>query len=242
VAGYTFPAEDHPDSPWPIFERVLRLEELSVQAALVGDHEVKFAFAMRFDGEEVSWFKGGRQILGMAHMPRVSGQLSDLFDQLLEDTLGYAPDFLIVLNGEWWEAANDIEREILVAHETGHCGQALDRFGEPRFNRQTEAPVLAMVPHDVEEFHFIARRYGAWKSDLREFMAAMEQGEHGRRDNGGPPLVDAPAPPPPPPPAAPEPLPVDDGDLPPDVGPVDPADVELSRDNPPQHESPRDLF
>lgn len=186
AAGYAFPAADGPDSPWPIFERILVThEELALQAELVTDHEVKFAFVMRTDFGENGWADGpGRIKLGTACMPRVTGALAGLFDQLLEDTLGYRPDFLITINSEWWSQATDQEREILVFHEALHCGQATDKYGSPKFNRQTGAPILSMIAHDVEEFESVVRRYGAWKSDIRSFLDAAAEGP--RRDNGGP--------------------------------------------------------
>lgn len=183
--SYRFPLQDEPDSPWPIFERVLQTHhELEVQADLVHNHDIAFAFVYRYADGDNGWTKGLKRILGMACMPGVNGQLSDLFDQLLEDTLGYPPDFLILLNGDWWEAATDREREILVVHEALHCGQALDKYGAPRFTKMDNRPVLTMVQHDVEEFTAVVRRYGAWKGDLQEFLEAAKEGP--TRDNGGP--------------------------------------------------------
>jgi hypothetical protein len=184
AAGYAFPPDDGPDSPWPIFERVLTFEELELQAQLVADYEVRFAFVMRMDYSDGGWSRGQKTMLGTACMPRVTGALAGLFDQLLEDTLGYRPDFLITLNAEWWGQATDREREILVAHEVSHCGQALDTYGMPRFNRQTAAPILSMVEHDVEEFNWIVRRYGPWKGDIQAFLDAAAEGLD--RSNGGP--------------------------------------------------------
>lgn len=261
MAGtYRFPAEDHPDSPWPIFERVLQFPELELQANLVGDHEIQFAFALRYETSDGGWTRGERRVLGTAQMPRVSGALSDLFDQLLGDVLGYEPHFLILLNGDWWDDANDREREILVVHELLHCGQATDAFGAPKFRRSDNAPILAMIGHDVEEFDAVARRYGAWKSDLVSFREALEEGE-GRRSNGGPTMrfdipdgaeglrvykggelvAEAWRDPPEVIKTSPSDHPevISDADLPPDVGPVDP---ELGRDIPPQDESAPDLF
>jgi hypothetical protein len=174
-ASWSFPPEDGVDSPWPIFERVLGFPELGLQQTLVGSG-VTFAFVMKDDTSPGGWTRGGKRILGTAQMPAVTGSLSGLFDQMLEDTLGYLPDFLIVLNADFWGAASDREREILVAHEAMHCGQELDPFGAPKFRKSDGAPVLGMVGHDVEEFHAIVRRYGAWKSDLVEFKEAFDLG------------------------------------------------------------------
>jgi hypothetical protein len=176
-ATWSFPPEIGEDSPWPIFERVLDYPELASQAELARDHEVRWAFVLRREmGEDGMWLQGQRRILGMACMPRVQGVLGGLFGQLLEDALDYLPDFLIVLDRSWWEASTDREREILVFHELLHCGQALDGQGAPKFRRSDNRPVLEMIGHDVEEFTSVVRRYGAWKSDLRAFQAALEVG------------------------------------------------------------------
>lgn len=250
-AGYAFPAEDGEDSPWPIFERVLRFPELLLQSQLVHEHEVRFAFVMRLDHGETGWMRGQKMMLGDACMPRVTGSLAGLFDQLLEDTIGYRPDFLIRINAEWWDQASDREREILIFHEVKHCGQAVDRYGAPRFTRETNAPVLAMVSHDLEEFNDVVARYGAWKSDIVDFIGAVDRGppppaNDGRHDVGdivrealaGMDLERA----------TPDEViarldveiaKLTDGELPPDVDNVDP---ELKRGEPSQAESTEDVF
>ena len=170
--SYRIAQEDAPDSPWPIFERVLDFPELAVQARLSGDG-VRWAFMFRLEHD--GWKKQGRTILGTACMPGVNGALSGLFDQLLEDAVGYWPDFLITLNEAFWEGASDLEREILVVHELHHCAQALDKFGSPKFTKDG-GPVLAIKGHDVEEFTAVVARYGAWKGDLAEFAEALREG------------------------------------------------------------------
>lgn len=173
------PESDDPDSPWPIFERVLEFPELAIQAGLAG-YGVRWAFVLRHHPK--GWVKQGRMTLGTACMPGVTGALSDLFDQLLEDAIGYWPDFLITLNEAWWEQASDLEREILVVHELHHCAQALDEFGSPKFRKSDGSPVLAIQGHDVEEFSAVVARYGAWKGDLVEFARALREGME--RPNG----------------------------------------------------------
>lgn len=171
--SYRIAQEDEPSGPWEHFARVLQYPELAVQANLA-NLGINFAFMFREHADD--WNRNGKRILGMAMVPGVTGQLRDLFEQLLEDAVGYWPDFLIMLNAAWWEDASDREREILIFHELKHCGQALDAFGSPKFRKTDGGPVLAMVAHDVEEFADVVARYGAWKSDLRDFLAAAERG------------------------------------------------------------------
>lgn len=170
--SFTIPEADAADSPWPIFRRLLSThEELGELSSLI-DSDIRIAFMLRY-GE---WKKGGRQTLGTCYCgPSAQGDLRPLFEQLLEDTLGYYPDFLIVLAGDWWEEASEEERTVLVFHEALHAGHAKDQYGTPKFNRQTGLPVPCIVPHDVEEFTAVVRRYGAWKSDLAEFLAAAAE-------------------------------------------------------------------
>lgn len=164
---FRFPQRDEADSPWPIFERVLRFPELAELASIL-EQDCAMAFVFRA-GE----FKlRGQAVLGTACLPRVQGALAPLFDQLLEDVLGYPPDFLITLGADWWAEASPQEREILVFHEALHCGQAKDQYGTLRFDRMTGRPVLSMVPHDLEEFNAVVARYGAWKGDVEAFLAA----------------------------------------------------------------------
>lgn len=129
-------------------------------------------FLMRgFDKTEA-----GRQILGSVHLPVVQGKLKELFDWMLEEKLGLIPDFLIILDADYWEAVTDREREILMFHEMSHCVQAVDKWGDPRFHRDTGEPVWALAGHDVEEFTSVVRRYGAWNAELEEFIGAARSG------------------------------------------------------------------
>jgi len=176
---FVVPGEQDEDSPWPIFRRLLSTHVELAELKSMLDSDITIAFMFRA-GE---WERDGRVTLGKCYcQPSAQGDLRPLFEQLLEDTLGFYPDFLIVLNAEWWGQASEREREILVFHESLHARQAVDKYGAPRFDRATGRPVPAIRPHDVEEFTAVAARYGAWKSDLQEFAAAL----NGQR----PPAVD----------------------------------------------------
>lgn len=166
---------DDPDGPWGYFERVLEYPELHKQAYLSG-LGVRWAFAYRMPGER-GWMSGGKRILGTACMPGVTGSLASLFDQLLEDAVGYMPDFLITLNSDYWSVASDREREILVFHELLHCGQEKDQYGGDKYRKSDGAPVLGMVAHDIEEFGDVVARYGAWKGDIQDFLDAAGDGK-----------------------------------------------------------------
>ena len=168
ATGFTIPSLEDPHSPWPIAQRLLAShhELATLNSGLRSEWSI--AFVMRYG----DWDRNQRTTLGTCSMPTVSGAHKDLFDWMLERLLGYEPTFLITLNGEWWETAGDTRREILLFHEMLHAGQAHDKCGEPRFHRETGAPIPAIVGHDVEEFTAVVARYGAWKGDLAEFLQA----------------------------------------------------------------------
>ena len=163
-----------PDShPADIAARLLELEE----------------FAHLVEGEaSIDWLlrtapkvKAGREILGTCYLPSVQGDLKDLFEWMLAMLLGRMPDFLVVLDQDYWLKVDDRLREILVYHEMLHMGHAVDRYGAPRYNKETGMPVFCIVGHDVEEFTATVRRYGAYSEDIRRFIAAagadMSQGD-----------------------------------------------------------------
>lgn len=172
-------AQDEENSPWPIFERLLRSHgELNDLAGMI-EAGTSIAFMLRMGEKE----RQGRRILGTCYcQPSAQGDLRPLFEQLLEDTLGYYPDFLVILDGLWWSDATATQREILVFHEVLHCGQAVDKHGSPRFNKETGLPVPTIVGHDLEEFRAVAERYGPWSRDIQEFAAALDR--HANRESG----------------------------------------------------------
>ena len=155
--------------PAAIAARLLRLDEF--QHLVDGEATIDFIFRT---SEKISQ---GRRVLGTMCMPRVDGQLKDLFDWLLEDKLGRWPDFLMILDWEFWaDEASDLEREALVYHELCHAVHAVNHStGELRFTRDG-TPIWGIVGHDIEEFNAVIRRYGAWKADIRHFLEAA--GEH----------------------------------------------------------------
>lgn len=132
------------------------------------------------DGEPVIHFlfktmptvRQGRQILGTVYEPMVQGQLRPLFDWMLSRLFDDMPDFLIVLDLDWWDSASAQEREILVFHEMCHIAQAEDKDGIPKFDRETGAPCWTLRGHDVEEFVDVVARYGAWNDELARLIAA----------------------------------------------------------------------
>lgn len=70
-------------------------------------------------------------------------------------------DFVLSFNWTYWRDLTALQRIALVDHELMHCG------------RNDAGTGYTMIPHDVEEFGAIVRRYGLWKPDLEQFARAI---------------------------------------------------------------------
>jgi hypothetical protein len=166
---FSIPPKDTPASPWPILERLLRTHDELAELKDMLDAGVTLAFLLR-GGE---WRQGSRSILGACCMPGAgTGALQGLLLQLLDDTLGYDPTYVVVLNEDWWSEATPLQREALVFHEVLHCEHAKDQYGTPRYNKITGLPVPGTRAHSLEEFQSVVERYGSWSPDIAEFLAA----------------------------------------------------------------------
>lgn len=156
-----------PDKDQPIrhLHKLLKLPEFE----FLRDGEARIEFLIRGHDET----RGGRRVLGSVHLPTVQGQLKDVFVWMLEDKFGELPDFLIVVESEYWLSANDLEREALVYHELCHCEHATDREGTPRFNAEGQ-PVWKLRGHDIEQFNAVVRRYGPYNDEIRHFIRAID--------------------------------------------------------------------
>jgi hypothetical protein len=152
--------------PGALFEELIELDEHKHFA----DEEIAVEFLLRVAPK----LKAGHQVLGQCIIPTVQGELKDLFTQLLAGWFGRCPQFLIVLDQEFWLEADDVTRRALLEHELCHVKQSLDKNGDPAFD-QDGNPKFGIVGHDLEEFHYIVRKYGAWKGDIAQFLEAAEQ-------------------------------------------------------------------
>jgi hypothetical protein len=159
----------HPDHhPATIAARLLELEEHQH----LKDHDATIDWLIRNEPK----CKGGRRVLGTAYIPMVQGELRDCFEWLLSALLGRWPDFLIVIDREYWEQADARAREILVYHELSHCVQKFDAYGAPRFHKDGR-PMWGLRGHDVEEFTATVKRYGSWSDEIKLFVAAAREGD-----------------------------------------------------------------
>jgi hypothetical protein len=83
------------------------------------------------------------------------------YEQQLREWFGKKrPDFLITIDAKYAAEIPDLSFCALCEHELLHCAQARDRYGAPRFDRESGRPIFGMRGHDVEEFVEIIERYG----------------------------------------------------------------------------------
>jgi hypothetical protein len=96
--------------------------------------------------------------------------------QQIEEWFGAMPDFLITFSASAALGMDDPSFCALVEHELYHCGQKLDRYGMPAFNKDTGKPILTMRGHDVEQFIGVVERYGADAADVSAMIDAAKRG------------------------------------------------------------------
>lgn len=161
LTAYVIPDGDaHPGA---LFAKLIELDEHKH----FKDEEIAVEFLLRVAPKR----KAGRQVLGMCALPTVQGELKSLFEQLLAHWFGRMPSFLIILDQTFWMEADDVTRCALLEHEMCHVKQETNALGDPKFDRDGN-PVFGIVAHDLEEFNYIVRKYGSWKSDIAAFLEA----------------------------------------------------------------------
>lgn len=164
--SFTDPPEGDAD-PRPI---IAELIETCPEFDLLRTAQPKIAVFMRMDPK----MRGGKRVLGMLALPHWQGSLGPLALWLLAQHHGDYPDFIMVLDAEFWEGATREARHALVHHELSHAMQARDKEGEPRFTDEG-LPVWAIAEHDIAEFNNTVRRYGPWLDDIRDFLTAARE-------------------------------------------------------------------
>ncbi len=163
-----------PDRPTAheIYERLRGLPEF----AQLREYDATVAFLFLRDPV----FNNGKQVLGRCCLPRVQGTLFSVFVWALEKALGFMPTYIVLLDYDFWCAATDMEREILLYHEMKHQGIAVDKEGELRFNPEDGTPIWGITPHDVEEFEELVARYGPHTADLERFRDTLVKHSRGK--------------------------------------------------------------
>ncbi len=166
--GFALPQEG-PGDPRPI---IARLVDQAEEFADLRTGEPVIMVLFRLEQKR----KGGKVILGEMCLPQWQGRLAAVaWWMLVKISGGSPPDYILLLDNDWWSEASDREREALIHHELMHCMIGLDKEGDQRFDDEGN-PVWDIRAHDLEEFNATVRRYGAWLGDIREFMEALREG------------------------------------------------------------------
>jgi hypothetical protein len=122
----------------------------------------------------------GKVVLGQAEIPmfRNGAWQNGRQEMQMRDWFGMVPDFVITLDAYYCASASDAEFCALLEHELYHCGQKVDEFGMPKFNKETGKPSFAIKGHDVEEFVGVVKRYGMGNPDgpLADMVLAIAKG------------------------------------------------------------------
>jgi hypothetical protein len=118
-----------------------------------------------------------RNILGTAEIPQTMGGAwkRGRAEQQLRDWFETDLDFLLTFYAPEVGQLDDRAFCALVEHELMHCGQAVDNYGSPRFDRETGRPIFGIRGHDVEEFTGIVERYGATSPDVAALVRAANR-------------------------------------------------------------------
>lgn len=156
-------AEDEvASSAWPEGEDFAK----AASPAAIGRILIR-TFHPGLDGRPIGWlWKENLTVRGaiaLATASKTSGKLKYFAGK----------DFLVVVNHTTWRDLDLAARIALLDHELCHC--ALDP--------ETDAPLI--VPHDIEEFDRIVKRWGLWDRRLERFGQVI-------RDLGQGSLFDAP--------------------------------------------------
>lgn len=164
--SFTDPPDGEHDPPAIIAELIATCPEFE----LLRTAQPKIAVFMRLDAK----MRGGKRMLGMLALAHWQGSLGPLALWLLAQHHGEYPDFIMVLDAEFWERASPMQRRALIHHELKHAAQAQDKDGEPRFTADG-LPAWMIAEHDLSEFNDTVRRYGPWLDDIRDFLAAARE-------------------------------------------------------------------
>ncbi len=134
-----------------------------VAARLISDQthfgalaEARISYLFR----EEPWTSKGTNVLGKSYV----------MDERAHYNTGY--DLQMVINRQAWLCADAKQQEALVAHELCHFEKNIADSGRVSYS---------IAPHDLEEFRYIAKRYGAWDEALQTFLTAYQIGEADRK-------------------------------------------------------------
>lgn len=131
-------------------------------------HLVDFSVRLRYLFVDKTPKHNGKDVWGTCR--KVAGLTAHLEGGSPDDE----PFFAITISQDVWDLLPHDKRVALVDHELCHAFAKLKPAkesdeAEEDFEAQ-KIVQLQIVPHDVEEFACIVRRYGLWREDVRDFV------------------------------------------------------------------------
>lgn len=107
---------------------------------------------------------GGKEVWG--YVRKISSLPAYLAAEPSDQKDGQTESFFVMVISEpvWVNLMPD-KRIALVDHELCHCGVEVDDEGNSK---------LILIPHDLEDFTSIVRRYGLWREDVRDFVNTVK--------------------------------------------------------------------
>lgn len=117
-----------------------------------------------------------RTVLGTAEIPQTMGGAwkRGRAEQQLRDWFECEVDFLLTFYAPEVSQLDDRGFCRLVGHELRHCAQSEDRYGAPRFDRQTGKPLYCIRGHDVEVFFDEIEQFGP-TPDVERLLAIAKR-------------------------------------------------------------------
>lgn len=165
--------------PAPELEQWMRETFIEAGATLENeDHAHLRAAEIKVLWTNVPNGRHGRTIVGQCELgtPRAMGRWAKARAEMqVLEWFGSIPDFIITIDAEYAQAADDASFCALVEHELYHGGQEIDEFGAPKFTREG-SPKFAMRGHDVEEFVGVVARYGVEATQVDAMVQAAKAG------------------------------------------------------------------
>lgn len=135
------------------------------------DGKPTILFLMR---TETRWINMTKRELGSLHLPRWQGRLGPVARWLLAKVCDGEPDYIMLLDQQWWIQATMDQRRALVFHELLHGLWERDKEGVQKFT-DTGTPRWSIRPHDVEIFTAEISKFGAWSPDIVAVLKALRE-------------------------------------------------------------------
>lgn len=161
-------APDGPDGPAEIAAALVKTDDAFLD---LREGDAAILFLMR----EESKYNQDQLELGSMSIPAgFQGKLGVVARWLLAKVCGGLPDFIMILDAQWWTQATLEQRTALVFHEMLHAGVETDKDGMKKFTEEGR-PRWCVRPHDLEAFDAEVERYGAWRPNIRSFVNAYHR-------------------------------------------------------------------